>query len=382
MNVIYDANSLYRAYVRSKQNSAWKPQVQSYEMNFLTEIAKTQRELMNQTYKTLEPTHFIINERGKTRPITGEQMRDRVVRHSICDNVLTPTLRKYLIYDNGASLEGKGMGFTRGRILTHLRKYYAANRANKGYVLLIDFSKYYDNIRHDIVLDEIGQHVRDPFTMWLLENVLKSFEVDVSYMNDEQYKNCMAEKFDRLAYWQMDPEQTGEKFMAKSVDIGDQVSQIIGIYYPMRLDNYIKIVKGCKYYGRYMDDSYIIARDRETLEQLLLEIEAIADQLGITINKKKTHIAKLETGFRFLQVRYTLTSTGRVIQQINPKRLTAMRRKLKKLAKKVSSGQLAQEDVANMYRSWLGAHRKLMSRQQVENINTLFNQLFQGGTPT
>ena len=271
MNVIYDANSLYRAYVRSKQNSAWKPQVQSYEMNFLTEIAKAQRELMNQTYKTLEPTHFIISERGKTRPITGEQMRDRVVHHSICDNVLTPTLRKYLIYDNGVSLEGKGMGFTRGRILTHLRKYYAANRTNKGYVLLIDFSKYY---------------------------------------------------------------------------------------------------------GRYMDDSYIIARDHETLEQLLLEIEAIADQLGVTINKKKTHIAKLETGFRFLQVRYTLTSTDRVMQRINPKRLTAMRRKLKKLAKKVSSGQLAQEDVANMYRSWLGAHRKLMSRQQVENINTLFNQLF------
>lgn len=41
--------------------------------------------------------------------------------------------------------------------------------------------------------------------------------------------------------------------MRKSVGIGSQISQISGVYYPTRIDNYCKIVKGMKYYGRYMD---------------------------------------------------------------------------------------------------------------------------------
>lgn len=35
--------------------------------------------------------------------------------------------------------------------------------------------------------------------------------------------------------------------------------------------------------------------------------------------------------WRYLQVQYSLTDTGRIIQKINPKRLTAMRRKIRRL---------------------------------------------------
>ena len=46
--------------------------------------------------------------------------------------------------------------------------------------------------------------------------------------------------------------------MSKSIDIGDQLSQVIGICYPHSIDNYIKYVRGQKFYGRYMDDWYIM----------------------------------------------------------------------------------------------------------------------------
>ena len=37
-------------------------------------------------------------------------------------------------------------------------------------------------------------------------------------------------------------------------NIGDQISQIIGIYYPHRIDTYVKFVRSQKYYGRYYDN--------------------------------------------------------------------------------------------------------------------------------
>ena len=49
---------------------------------------------------------------------------------------------------------------------------------------------------------------------------------------------------------------TGEKFMGKHLNIGDQVAQTAGISYRIRIDNYVKIVRGVKFYAGYMDDSY------------------------------------------------------------------------------------------------------------------------------
>ena len=156
---IFDGNALYDAYKRAKQGSDWKPQVQKFEMTYLLELAAMQKQLENMEYKFRPSTEFVLNERGKTRVIRGEQIEDRIVKHALCDEVLNPAVRNFLIYDNGASLVGKGIAFTRNRLLTHLRRYYAKHGSNDGYILLIDFSKYYDNIRHDVLLELFEKYV-------------------------------------------------------------------------------------------------------------------------------------------------------------------------------------------------------------------------------
>ena len=69
---IFNGNVLYDAYKRAKKGSDWKPQVQKFEMNYLLELSKIQRDLENMEYEFLPTTHFVLNERGKTRFITGE----------------------------------------------------------------------------------------------------------------------------------------------------------------------------------------------------------------------------------------------------------------------------------------------------------------------
>ena len=210
-------------------------------MNWLTELALLQKDLSDKTYKTSNKTEFIINERGKTRRITGNKIRDRVVRHVFCDNVLYPNIEKYLIYDNGASRKGKGISFTRNRLLKHLRNYYH-HFGNDGYILLMDFSKYYDNIRHDIIKNQFKDKIDEKY-LWLFDLILKDFEVDVSYMTDDEFLNCLNTKFNSLDHPICNK---GEKYMPKSVNIGDQCSQIFGISYTTPIDNFIKIVKGVK----------------------------------------------------------------------------------------------------------------------------------------
>ena len=212
---------------------------------------------------------------------------------------------------------------------------------------------------------------------WLLTLIFEGFKIDVSYMSDEEYASCMEDTFNKLDYRNIPKNLlTGEKWMYKSVNIGDQLSQIIGIYYPYPIDNYVKYVRSQKFYGRYMDDWYIMSPSKEELQNLLENICAIAKELGIHINMKKTRIVKISSTYKYLQIRYTLTKDGKIIKRINPTRVTTMRRKLKKLAVKVQDGEILYENVENMFRGWMGGFYKLLSRQQRQNLISLYEELF------
>lgn len=347
--ILSDANNLYRAYKASVKGSKWKETTQKFMMNFLRYIFSIQEDLLNRTLENGPVEEFSLSERGRVRPISSIRIRDRIVRHALCDEILLPEVKKHIIYDNGASIKGRGISHQRERFEVHLRRYYK-QYGNEGWILFGDFSKFYDNIIHEIAKRELLKLFDDDeFIDWLLTLIFDGFKIDVSYMTDEEYANCMTETFNKLDYREIPKEQlTGEKWMEKSVNIGDQLSQVIGIYYPYRIDNYVKYVRSQKFYGRYMDDWYIMNPSKEELVDLLEHIRVIAKELGIHINEKKTRIVKISSTYKFLQVKYTLTKDGKIIKRINPDRVTTMRRKLKKLAIKVANGEIPYENIENM----------------------------------
>ena len=103
METIADMNVLYNAFLASMKGSSWKEEPQRFEIDFLSELTALQDELLSRTYVSSKGSEFTLNERGKIRHIHGGRMRDRVVRHALCDNILAPALDPYLIYNNGAS---------------------------------------------------------------------------------------------------------------------------------------------------------------------------------------------------------------------------------------------------------------------------------------
>lgn len=375
--IVCDANNLYNAYKASIKGSKWKETTQKFTMNFLRYIFSIQDDLINRTLQNGPTQEFSQNERGRIRPITSIPIRDRIVRHVLCDEVLLPEVRKHVIYDNCASLKDRGINKQRFRFEVHLQKYYK-KYGNDGWILFGDFSKFYDNIIHEIAKRELLKLFDDDeFIAWLLDLIFQGFEIDVSYLSDEEYETCMDDLFNKLEYRDIPKELlTGEKWMKKSVNIGDQLSQIIGIYYPYRIDNYVKYVRSQKFYGRYMDDFYLMNPDKAVLEDILQNIRQIAQEFGIHLNEKKTRIVKISSTYKFLQIKYTLTSNGTIIKRINPARVTAMRRKLKKLSVKVDNGEIPYENVENMFKGWMGSFYKLLSKQQRVNLLQLYEDLF------
>ena len=295
-------------------------------------------------------TKFVINERGKKRNITTNIMVDKTVNHLLCDEILSPEISPFLIYDNGASQKNKGVAFSRKRLEAHLHRYYREHKSNEGYILLMDFSGYYASIPYKKCLHVMNNLLRNvnneekAMTMWILQNIFREFSIE--------------SKKDR------------------GINIGTTPSQNIGIAYPSRIDNYIKIVKRCKYYGRYTDDSYIIHESKEFLNEVLEGVLKIADKLELVINPKKTHIAKLSQTFKFLQLKYSLTETGRIIRRINPKAITRQRRKLKAYKRLLENNRLTYKEIENIFKGWMAGNYKNMSMQQITNMSQLYYDLF------
>ena len=375
--IIDDTNILYDAMMASMNGSAWKLEPQKFYNNWLTYLYDLKMELRTGTYKTSPCSEFTLNERGKIRHIHGNRMRDRVVRHALCDEILAPCLDKYLIENNPASRKGKGITYARARFEKDLHNFYLKHRTNQGYVGFVDFSKYYDNIRHDKIKESIYTRIPEEIH-WLMDEIIDDFEIDVSYMTDEQYATCLEDKFDSVWYYEnvTDDQKTGEKMMAKSVNIGDQSSQNIGIYFPTPIDNYCKIVRGLKWYGRYMDDVYFIVPTRDEALDIIEGIKEVAADLNIFINDRKTRIVKMDRTFKYLQIKYWITPTGKVVKRINPKAVTRERRKLKAYKRILDQGIIDYETVEQAYKSWMGDYTKLMSKKQIEGMKQLYKDLF------
>lgn len=371
-----DANNLFDAYLISRKASKWKRETMKCDLNFLSVISEKQKQLKEWNYVQDKTHEFEINERGRVRQITSTGIADRIVRHVLCDNILVPELSKKLIYNSGSSIKGKGVDFQRRHFEQDLRQFYRDNSSNNGFILFIDFSKYYDNILHKKLYEDVTEVIDDNYINWLYYQILKNERVDVSSLSKVEIEYYKSNTINLLEYRNKNYKKEGKKYLSKSLNIGDQSSQIGGNYYAHRIDSRIKIVENCKYNGRYCDDIYIMDKDRNKLKEILKHILEISEEYGIKINEKKTKIVKMSSTYEFLKVRYSLTDTGKVIKKIDKEKLTKMRRKLKKLKTKLDNGEVEYKSIENMYKSWFGTHKKYMSSKQKENLNNLYNELF------
>ena len=335
---VFSYDNLYKAYKCCRRGVSWKASVQRYISQAPVNVYNTYVQLQQGIYKSPGFYEFDIYERGKKRHIRSTVIGERVVQRCLCDNSLVPLLGRTFIYDNGASMKNKGYDFAVNRITEHLRKHYR-KYGNEGYILLFDFSKFFDNVSHELVKKIIRKEISDERILAITDHFIDMFG-DVG------------------------------------LGLGSQISQVLSLASANSLDHYIKEFLRIKMYGRYMDDGYLIHPSKEKLVECLHEIKRICDELGITLNQKKTQIVKLSHGFTWLKIRFYLTDTGKVVKKIYKRSITKMRRKLKTLKRKYENGEMQFEDVQATWQTWQAYALKFNSWHTIQNMRELYYQLF------
>lgn len=335
---VFSYENLYHSYKMCRRNVAWKASVQKYITQAPLNVFQTYTRLQNGKFRTSGFFEFDLIERGKKRHIRSVTIGERVVQRCLCDYALVPMLCRSFIYDNGASQTSKGYTFASKRLTQHLHEHYR-KYGQEGYVLLFDFSKFFDRVSHRLVKGILHKEFSDERILALTEHFIDAFG-------------------------------------SIGMGLGSQISQVLALASANRLDHYIKEVCRIRGYGRYMDDGYLIHPDKAYLQRCLEGIKAICDELEITLNLKKTQIVKLSHGFTYLKVRYYLQPSGKVVKKIYHRSVTKMRHKLKAFQKKVAAGVMTYADVYQSWQSWRAYASNFNAYRTIQSVGTLYNQLF------
>lgn len=88
------------------------------------------------------------------------------------------------------------------------------------------------------------------------------------------------------------------------------------LYYLDVIDRLIKEKYQIKYYSRYMDDGIIVCNDKDKLRNLLCDIRSKCSKLGLCLNDKKSRIYELKEGFTYLEFRYNLLDSSKILMKI------------------------------------------------------------------
>lgn len=330
--------------------SRWKTSTINFETNLLAECLEVQQSLANGTRKFGGFHSFTTIEHGKARAIDALPIRERAAQKCLCQNLLTEAYSRSFIFDNSASLKGKGMDFALRRLKKHLSDHFRRH-GTEGGIYQFDFKGYFGSIPHDRIKARAKRVIRDE----------RLYQLFCDFVDD----------FQRLKT----ADKTAER--KRGVGLGSEVSQIIALDYADPIDHYIKDRRRIKGAARYMDDGHAISNSLEELKDLDRCLHQLAEAMDIEMSDKKCVITPFRHhSFTFLKMRIKLEDSGKVTMRLSRKSIRAMRRKLAIFRRWVDDGTMDAEDAIQSYQSWRAHAKRADSYRTLEAMDARFVQIF------
>lgn len=310
---VVDFNNMYRAFRKAKCGKGYKKSSARFDLAALDGVHILIEQLRSKTYSVSAYSEFKVYE-PKERIIQTSSFKDKVVQHCLCDNVIMPRLQRVFVYDNCAGQQGKGTVFGLHRLSEQMQQFYE-RYGFAGYILKCDITKFFYNISHNQLKDIVNYHFGyDPDVCWLSNLFIDSTE-------------------------------------GKGLPLGNQINQGFALLYLDGMDKLIKHELGIEYYGRYMDDFYLIHPSKAYLEYCLQVITAYLKTLDLTLNGK-TQISPLKNGVSYLGFHTYITPQGKPIRKLKNQNKRNAQRKFLRMAKLVAAGKLPKEKFMTSYNAW------------------------------
>lgn len=292
---IFTYEEIYKAHLRGRVSKRDRRSLVRFEMFELDNLYRLYQNVHN-GYRIKEYNKFLVYE-PKLRGIQTLHYRDRIVQHVLCDRILTPYFTQRAVIDNCVCQIGKGMHFALERFEERLKK-FARNHKQNGYVLKCDILKYFPSLSHEVLKNLICSHIKDERIRALVSHIIDSFHTRPDY----------------LAKYGIESLGEGSK-TGRGVPIGNQTSQVFGMFYLDKMDRLIKEKWRVKIYSRYMDDFVLVHEDKQFIKRLLVDIREMAKELKVNLNSK-TQIFPIKNGLTYLGFRYQVTKDGKVIKKV------------------------------------------------------------------
>ena len=308
--------TLYAAYLEARKRKRSKPGTAQYEQNVLACTEKLSTILHTKTYVPSRFEVFYVYE-PKKRLVQAPAFVDKVVLHAVVDNILYEAITKSFIRDNFASQTGKGTNDGLMRLKQHVVDYYRREmRGTDGWILKGDVHHFFASIDHDklkrklkVLLDKRGV---DP----------QIYDLLCVYINTTD-----------------------------GLPLGYQTSQLLALMFLDEFDHLMKEKYRLKYYGRYMDDFYVILSDKQRLKEILKDIRALMDGWGLELNQK-TGIFPLRNGIDFLGFHSYITESGGIIQKLRRDSIQRIRAKVKFWEEAYKRGEVTKDAILQSFGAW------------------------------
>lgn len=333
-----DFHNMYRALRKAKCGKWYKKSAARFNVAALDGVHTLIAQLKDKTYTVSKYNEFTVYE-PKERVIQTTSFKDKVIQHCLCDNVLMPRLQQVFIRDNCAGQKGKGTLFGLNRLSEQMQLFYERYGMN-GYILKCDITKFFYNIAHEQLKDIVRYHFGDdPDVCWLCELFIDSTE-------------------------------------GKGLPLGNQINQGFALLYLDGMDKLIKGELGIEFYGRYMDDFYLIHPNKEYLKHCLGVITAYLDTLELTLNGK-TQIFPFKNGVSYLGFHTYIAPGGVPVRRLKNQNKRNTQRKFLRMAKLVAAGKLSVEKFRASYGAWKNhiSHGNCykLGRSMDDKINKILN---------
>ncbi len=263
-NEIISLENLFTSWEEFSIGKKSKKDVAEFSLNLEDNLFSLHSCLIDKTYRHLNYTPFYITD-PKLRHIHKACVRDRVVHHAVF-RILYPLFDKTFIFDSYSCRIGKGTHKAVKRLEDFLRK-SSKNFTKNIYVLKCDISKFFDSIDHDILINLIRSKINNIDTLWLIEQINRSFE-----------------------------NQTNN-----GIPLGNVTSQLLSNIYLNQLDQFMKHSLKIKFYIRYCDDFVMVHENKNYLLNLIPLIQTFLDErLKLKLHPRKVTIKKFSQGVDFL----------------------------------------------------------------------------------
>lgn len=341
---------LYLAFECAKQHKKHKSYVKEFESRLHNNLLSLCNDLYSNTYKPQPSTCFIITH-PKKREVFAASFRDRIVHH-LYFNYTHEIYERTFIHDTYSCIKNRGTHYGIHRLERHIKQ-ESHNYANNCYILKMDIKGYFMSINRHILLREANKTLNKIRYHKIHKTNNKKWDdiIDfefIKYLTKEIILldptiDCIF-KSNRNAWKDL----ANSKSLFKTPEncglpIGNLTSQLFSNVYLNVLDQFMKRELNCKHYGRYVDDFYVVSKDKLYLHTIIATVEQfMSDVLNLSIQKGKTIINSMWQGVEFLGA------------YIKPYRIYISNQCLRRIRNKTSHFRTLLSNPINSVNSYLG----------------------------